>query len=645
MLVILLMVIIIYGREKEILKLIRHKRNFKRILVFVAISTIPLIFKYFNIINLQSFLVVIGTLIIYFIYYLRSLRPLFNGGIRNRILRKLNEQILLGKDSILNIVQADCLKLFFQTTTSKIEYMFLKINCLAQRGEALQALNLLTELDDKLYPCEKKEADITKAKLLVQLGNLNAAKETIPEKLVEDLKDSRVYLLYRKIYYEFGNLKKSYKYIVKAKALIESKKTSASEKVEINFYYGLFTYYVSNNRNERIRSYRYSWEIIKKQFNNTLIVFKIAERLSLALLQDGYYEEAETVISDLSKIIRPLYSIFNYINLMNTITVYYRQLKNENKIFETYKTAYENLFPQLSKKEKILLTVSTFRMVMNGRFNYEWLLENISNNVKDFEILTTYERFKVIHEYWGILNQETFAPLLKETNFKGLYDSISNYYAGDALSDIDKLLSSIDPCEVYKYAELMNIKISILKHKDKQAFINKNINLFHDYADTLYKAGLNLTAINNVEMLLLDECTAPCNIITKTFYGENICYQELKRKYIIPCSFAIPTPDKIHILYYIPVHKENMYSPYKDIIISQSHKISRIIDSWGRIPEKVSISIELAKIYFEIGDIENAKKHWNFFKSLNLSPNHFANWMQQYISFLEEHLDKNENAS
>ena len=88
-----------------------------------------------------------------------------------------------------------------------------------------------------------------------------------------------------------------------------------------------------------------------------------------------------------------------------------------------------------------------------------------------------------------------------------------------------------------------------------------------------------------------------------------------------------------------------MYSPYKDIIISQSHKISRIIDSWGRIPEKVSISIELAKIYFEIGDIENAKKHWNFFKSLNLSPNHFANWMQQYISFLEEHLDKNENAS
>lgn len=321
-------------------------------------------------------------------------------------------------------------------------------------------------------------------------------------------------------------------------------------------------------------------------------------------------------------------SIDNLIQYNNCEISYYRQTGDTKKEFEAIKDGYNKLASKLDIEAKALFQASTFRMVMNGRFQYDWLVSEIENSIDSYFTLPLKEKLAVFKEFTGILQQEEFIYVKGQEPFKGLMDRIFEYYRTQGIADIDFIIDSLDRHEIYLHHCFMLDKLGILKLLDREKHIENSESVYLDLYKTVYDAGLHIMA-TNVLFVYIDECANPNDLLLLfNSYQPPITYQSFLE--------SIPSPpppdileDGIHLSYHrvafnphvgiVPLHRDKV-EKYIGHIIAEYHK-------WQNHPIKLEFSLHIAHFLVCLDRVEEAEPFYRFFVDSKVSINQFTAWM------------------
>ena len=183
----------------------------------------------------------------------------------------------------------------------------------------------------------------------------------------------------------------------------------------------------------------------------------------------------------------------------------------------------------------------------------------------------------------------------------------------------------------------MNHKFWILKLIEGKNHINNSEKIYIQHYHFLYDAGLHLSAVQ-VLILLIDECSSPYNLLIidprlgRQFYYSD--YLLTVKRLLNPPQL---TPDNIHLKYqnitipnYLLIHplKIQIMAKYIDTVISEYNK-------WKFHPYKIELSILIADILMKLNRREDARHFYLFFKDSNTSEKQMAAWLQDIIARLE----------
>ncbi len=322
----------------------------------------------------------------------------------------------------------------------------------------------------------------------------------------------------------------------------------------------------------------------------------------------------------------------NLIQYNNCEITYYRQIGDAKKEFNITKDGYYKLATKLDSETKALFQASTFRMVMNGRFQYNWFVSEIEGSIDSYFTLPLKEKLAVFKEFTGILQQEEFRYVRAQEPFKNLMDRIFEYYRTQGLADIDSIINSLDSREIYLYHHFTLEKLGILKLLDREKHIENSESTYLDLYKTVYDAGLHITA-TNVLFVYIDECANSSNVLLSKPFQPPITYQVFLE------SIPLPPPpevlkDGIHLNYYSVNRNLNMgvIPLYRDKIEKHIGTIIAEYHKWQNHPIKYEFSLHIAHFLVCLDRVEEAEQFFQFFVDSKVSISQFATWMQdEYV--------------
>ena len=570
-----------------------------------------------------------------------SLQPRYFSDFQNPVLRYYEKKLYNGLvlENIGYFRQESHWYIF--TTKSKLEYQMLRCLYFSELAEFDNALKALDKIQDCwLYDIEKRTAKMRRAICLIFMGNMKSALQLLGDPEKNESKNPMMWFAYSIIFENTGDMDKACEYMEKAKNIVDAgTQLPEWEKGEVYNNYARIAVIKGKNE-EALRYMNLAWELIRHSKDMRIIHIVGGNRVVRMAICGRGREECENALEEYRMAV-PVDSVKNHIELNNTAIILYRQLGDEEKVYNLIKDDFFVLINRLSPSEEALYVGSTFVMLMNGSFVHDWFDPYVKSNEALFAELPMLDRLTIFRAYMGIFQQVQFKELLKILPYRFLYSTIMNYYHNNAICEIDEMLATLESNSVYIYKELLTQKLGILKHLEGKEHIKKSKEIYLSLYKELYEKGLCIDAVR-VLLSLLDECSSPYNIeIINPYRFGRLTYSDYINS-VPPAPAPLKAQDKIHLVYShlrVPPHtqvvplQEDIIKEYLDTIITELKK-------WKHHPAKLDISIEIAHLLICMGRDEEAKDFLSFFTESGVASGQFSYWMRTEIAALKSELLK-----
>lgn len=575
---------------------------------------------------------------IYFIVIIYSLKPKRFTGYGNLILRKY-EKWLEDGSSIEHIAFfRKRSHWYFLTAEDKLEYHMLAITYFEDVKEFDNAYRSLEAIKDEwLYEGEKENLKLQRALLLAQMGSMKAAFQILGNPEDNTSSDPMVWFAYSFIYENAGDIDKALLYAEKSRDIVEGGyKILDFVAAEIYNNYSRVAI-MKGNRQEALRYLDAAWNFARKSKDMRTVHIVASNRIAQMSMIGKSRAECEAALKEYRALI-PNDSFMNKVEYNNAAIYYYRQIKDTQRENDLIKSGFLEVIDHLNHSQRVLYTASTFRMLMNGRFDHRWFDKFVK--VKDFEELPVMDKLIAYKEYMGLFQQTEFRAVCNQRPYSGLQRRIMKYYREKAIDDIENELTKVEPNNRFKYLNLMMIKLGILKLIEGKQHIDNSKNIYVDLYKELYDAGLHLDAVR-VLQTLVDDCSSPYSIlIWRPFWPEAVYYSDFIEGASQPPD-PLLDPDGIHLQYFqLQLTKPYAVRPLHDDVIREH--IDKIMDefrSWKNHPFKIDLSIEIAKNLMYLDRKDEAREFYLFFKNSGVSENQMASWIREDIKALETELE------
>ncbi|MBO5007694.1 MAG: hypothetical protein J6D26_02560 [Clostridia bacterium] len=528
---------------------------------------------------------------------------------------------------------------YFWDYGEKLTYTFLRYRFFVYQNDYSSAYKCLEKIDKALlYENEYKDYIQHKATCLVMMGNMKAALEILGDYKQSSSDNPFVWIAYSYIEESAGNIEQAFICAQKAKSLLEKEKYKSDDEAKILNDYARIALIYGNN-DEALQYYKTAFKKLSDNTNIHLVHVIISNLIIRTVLDTGDRDLAETMLKQYAERIEK-HSMSNKIEYSNCCISVYRQFGDYKKEYEIIKNDFFEIYPNLSTPQKQIFTASTFRMIMNGNYIYNWIDQYISMDYCDYDSLTHMEKLVVFKEYMGILTQVKYRVLRQSEPYKSLYDMIINFYETDALSIIDNMLFNTEAYDIYKYRNLVEHKLFILKLLKREKHIDESQSVYLDLHDTLFNAGLRVDALNSM-MLFVDECASEYNTLILTENcSEPISYGEYIDK-LPPPPAPIKCDDNLHLSYCQPNPLKicNVIPTKREII---AEKLETVIAEWNNLynhPIKVQLAVHIAHFMMCLNRRAEAKNFYNYYKNSGVSKQQLADWLRQEVFCLEQEFE------
>lgn len=512
----------------------------------------------------------------------------------------------------------------------KVRFTQLQAQYYAAVGKNKEGFYGITSVSDKLlYKKEQEDFLGEKARFLYEMGDLAALKEVLCLLESDEYKsqDPSLWAMKALIEEQRGNLDAAFSMMETSKAKLERINASHELKARVLNDFGR----IQLMRGNRTEAYHYYKQAFKEITSDTRIYSRLLHTVASNVIVNATLIEPKTVCYYLNEYKKYLdmASVDNLVQYNNCEITYYRQIGDTKKEFKAIKDGYYKLASKLDPETKALFQASTFRMVMNGRFQYNWFVSEIESSIDSYFTLPLKEKLTVFKEFTGILQQEEFRYVKGQEPFRGLLDRIFEYYRTQGIADINSIIDSLDRHEIYLYHCFMLDKLGVLKLLDREKHIENSESVYLDLYKTVYDAGLHITA-TNVLFMYIDECVSPNNVLLLfNPFQLPITYQSFLESITSPPAPDI-LEDGIHLNYHrvafnpsvriVPLYRDKI-EKHISTIIAEYHK-------WQNHPIKLELSLHIANFLVCLDRVEEAEPFYRFFVDSKASINQFAAWMQ-----------------
>ena len=171
------------------------------------------------------------------------------------------------------------------------------------------------------------------------------------------------------------------------------------EKGEVYNNYALVAI-IKGNYDEALRYMNLAWANIKRSKDMRIIHIIGSNRIVRMAICGKSREDCERALEEYRRVI-PVDSVKNRIEFNNTAILLYRQLGDDEKVYNLIKDDFFDLIPRFNLSEEAHYTVSTFVMLMNGSFEHDWFDPYIKSNYELFAKLPLLERLAIFKAYMG----------------------------------------------------------------------------------------------------------------------------------------------------------------------------------------------------------------------------------------------------
>lgn len=491
-----------------------------------------------------------------------------------------------------------------------------------------------------LYEGEKRIINLQRAMLLVQMGSMKAAFQLLGDPEDNKSGDPMVWFAYSYIFENAGDIDKAFIYAEKSRGIVDAG-YKAPDFVLASVYNNYsHVAVIKGNRHEVLHYLDVAWSKVKKSHDMRTIHLIASNRITQMAMAGTSREVCEAALKEYKELI-PNDSFANKVEYNNCAISYYRQIKDAQKEYELIKSGFQEVIDHLDYNQNVLYTASTFRMLMNGHYEHNWLDKFVKSGLKEYDSLPLVDKLVVFEEYMGIFQQEEFRAVCNKRPYMGLQKKILKYYRDQAIREIDEAIVTVEPYNCFLYMRLTAMKLGILKLNEGTKHIDKSKGLYIDLYHQLYDAGLHLDAAQ-VLMTLVDECSSAYNILIQhPLWPRAIYYSD----YIAgspPVPDPLLEPDGIHLQYYrLQIPNLLIVKPQHDDVI-QEHIDELIAEfhSWKNHPYKVNLSIGIARILMCLDRKQEAMEFLRFFKESGVSDMQMASWVRDTIKALDAELSQ-----
>ncbi|MDD4592742.1 MAG: tetratricopeptide repeat protein [Parabacteroides sp.] len=626
-LIVAALLVLLHEYKEQVRSYVFHRRNRGHFAFFLLYMASILILAKYSTLPISALLILSILNAIYFVLCIIGIKkPLGLAGIK---LKQYQKRINAG----LALESKD----FFESkhwylidSIDKVRFMQLQSQYYAAVGKNKEGFYGISSVSDRLlYKKEQEDFLEEKARFLYEMGDLAALKEVLDLLESDKYKSQNPSLWAMKALIEEqrGDLDAAFSMVETAKAKLERNDASHEMKARALNDFGR----IQLLRGNKTEAYHYYKQAFKEITSEANIYSRLLHVLASNVIAGATFIEPKAVRYYLNEYKKhlDLTSVDNIIQYNNCEITYYRQIGDAKKEFKAIKDGYYKLASKLDPETKALFQASTFRMVMNGRFQYNWFVSEIESSIDSYFTLPLKEKLAVFKEFTGILQQEEFRYVRDQEPFKGLIDRIFEYYRKQGIADIDSIIDSLDRHEIYSYHRFTLDKLGILKLLDREKHIENSESVYLDLYKTVYDAGLHITA-TNVLFVYIDECANPNNVLLLfNPFQPPITYQSFLE------SIPLPPPpdvleDGIHLNYFhvgfnphvcvVPLHRDKI-EKHIGTIITEYHK-------WQNHPIKYEFSLHIAHFLVCLDRVEEAEPFYRFFVDSKVSINQFAAWMR-----------------
>lgn len=635
-------VILVHEHKTKLWKYVTNRRN-KWYVAFSCFTAAFLILSFHKqwIQGIWCWIITI-LWIIYTFYTLIDLKPLDFISYRNPILKRYKKYLYEGtayehigffenSDGVTSLM----IKYLF-SATDRLEYYMLKHSYYSATNDYETAYKALQSMDEATLYEGPKAMNLRKAYCLALMGNMSAALELLGNYDDNSSADPTVWIAYAFIYENAGDIDKAYEAAVKARVLTDiSNSMSDWEKGQVYNDFARAAIFRGND-NEALRYMNLGWEKVKNTKDNRLIHVMGGNYVLRLAMSGADRTSCDKALEEYKSHIINIDAPMNQMEYMNVMLQYYRQLGDEKELYQTVRTGCDRILPQLKQKE--VFRASVFRLLMNGHFERNWFDQHVPNTIDAYEQLNLIDRLAAFREYIGVFTQEEFRAVTNHEPYTTLNKTIMEYYRGNAISEIDEELRKTDSYNIYKYKELMQHKLSILKHIQGKQHIDKSEDLYVQLYKTLYDAGLHIDAVN-IKLILMDECGSADNLLVITPFTPGWVYFSDFMNVLPQPPDPVLLSDGIHLSYF----RLNM-PPY-DVKPLKDHVIKKYLDDvivevrgWDNHPAKIEFSIKLAHLLMCFDRRDEAKELFEIYENSSISDRQFASWLKEEIGALRTDL-------
>lgn len=523
--------------------------------------------------------------------YLDKINPL------SRILSKYESYYNLGEyDIVLSAIKSKTIFKFFK----KYQYSINKLFSLTYLIEGKQKV-CFESIKKALEYAETDETNRELLKIKLQLfisaGSINGASEILNSVKNSQMRSSLQTLSHFEalILEKQGNLEEAKSKLISASTLIENQ--NPQELFTIYNNLGRILGLLNNHSNE-ILYYEKAKDLIK--FNLTKYQSHVIyQNLVGSYLLLGNQEKSSSLLNEYFSIIdkENKHDLLEYYNYLLS---FYRQTNNLAGFINTIDLMHKNLDALLTKEEQLASNIHELRFCFNNIGIQLDLLHKIENDFALYENFDLHEKLMAYQIIFQAITSPDGAMTLRP--FENMHKYIFQFFR-NSFSEIEKYIKNeIEDFQVYDKCWLLEKKVwlhNFQPHNQTDSFtiIQQKLKLIDEITDIYFTSGNIIPALES-KLNFVDECMG---------------------------SLLNPlTTEQIQFL------KEKMLIAFE--------KVESEIQPFLKHPEIPPSLVRLAKYssFFDLKDL--TRKYRDLFLDLNLSINHFAAWIQNYYTDVNNYL-------
>ena len=319
---------------------------------------------------------------------------------------------------------------YLQDADEKVAYQILKARYLHEEKNIRASYEAFASIDRKLlYPEELSDLCYSQAVLLLDLGNLPKANQIIQE--LEATNAPAYYALRSYLEELQGNQEEAYQMACMGENALPAQYKNYRILVSLYTHLGR-VHAFKNNFTEVFRYYKAAIEAAKKYKDVRTYHITYQNYLGQIQLRQMHVEEYDTLLAEYTSLVADA-SLTNQLELENFKVATARQIGDKAKEYRAIEEGYHRLHALAELPDKYMIEISTLKMLNNGGFPIDFVLEEVKHNFDLYFQLPMPTRINAIQDFSCPRNPTAEQARLYEMWTQKLVD----YASGQALTDLE----------------------------------------------------------------------------------------------------------------------------------------------------------------------------------------------------------------